>query len=222
MSTYVIGDIHGCLTALETLLHLIDPTPEDTIITLGDYIDRGPDSKGVIDLLIEFSKTRNLITLKGNHEQMLEHASLDTLSLMNWATNGGIETLDSFPDCDYIDQIPEPYWDFITNCKLYHETETHILVHAGLDPKLPLEEQTEEDLLWLRFDNLKPHQSEKTIICGHTPDRKEFKPRTKKGAICIDTYVYHTGYLTCLELETGTYHQANQKAQTKTGSIAVK
>jgi len=150
---------------------------------------------------------------------MLQDAMDEEVALINWAINGGIETLKSFPKLEYIEDIPTKYWDFIEQCKNYHETNDHIFVHAGLKPNIDIGDQAEEDLLWIRFNELKPHKSQKILVCGHTPDRKKYKPRTKKGAICIDTYVYGEGYLTCLDMETGTYVQANEEGKTREGKI---
>jgi len=216
MRTLAIGDIHGCLKALETLADYVNFSPDDTIITLGDYIDRGPNSKGVIDYLLELRKTHQLITLKGNHEAMMEDARSQYDDLMNWLMNGGIETLTSFAAVEF-DQIPQHYWKFLESCQGYHETDNHIFVHAGIVPDLPLDEQSNDTLYWLRFNSLTPHQSKKTIICGHTPQRPP-KPKVKDQAICIDTGACNRGWLTCLDVDSGHYWQANQKGKTRKGT----
>jgi len=197
------------------LADYVDFSPKDTIITLGDYIDRGPDSKGVIDFLLKLRKTHQLITLKGNHEAMMEDAQNQYEDLMNWLMNGGIETLTSFGAVEF-NQIPQQYWKFFESCQDYHETDHYIFVHAGLAPDLPLDEQSEDNLYWLRFNSLDPHQSKKTIICGHTPQRPR-KPKVKDHAICIDTGACNRGWLTCLDVDSGRYWQANQKGQTRQG-----
>ncbi len=217
MRTLAIGDIHGCLKSLETLVDFIDLSKDDTLIILGDYIDRGPDSKGVIDYLLELQKTHNLILLKGNHECMIEEARVYYEDLMNWLLNGGIETLKSFEVIDFED-IDDKYWEFFKNCRKYHETENFIFVHAGLSPDLALEEQSEHSLYWLRFHKTKQHKSGKRIICGHTPQRPA-KPAVKDHAICIDTGACNRGWLTCLDVDTGIYWQANEKGKTKRGKI---
>lgn len=217
MRTLVIGDIHGCLKALKSLIEYIGPTPEDSLITLGDYIDRGPHSKGVIDYLIELQTTHQLVPLKGNHECMMENARSHDDELMNWLMNGGIETLASFGAADF-DQIPPMYWDFLASCLPYHETNDHIMVHAGLCPETPLDQQTEFSLYWLRFHETQHHQSGKTMICGHTPQRNG-TPTVEPHAICIDTWACNKGWLTCLDPNSGQYWQANQKGKTRKGSI---
>jgi serine/threonine protein phosphatase 1 len=217
MRTLAIGDIHGCLTALETLAHFVDFSPEDTIITLGDYIDRGPNSKKVIDYILRLRKTHQVITLKGNHELMMEDARTEYDDLMNWLLNGGIETLTSFGAVEF-EQIPLCYWEFFKSCLSYHETDNHIFVHAGLAPDLLLHEQSDHDLFWLRFHQTEQHHSGKTIICGHTPQRPEV-PTVEDHAICIDTGACNSGWLTCLDVDSGEYWQANQKGKTRRGNI---
>lgn len=210
--TLVFGDIHGCLLAFENILENINLTEEDTIIFLGDYVDRGPDSKGVIDKIIQLRETYNVITLKGNHEEIMQLADLSLSGYAWWRTVGGDITLRSF-DCD-VEDIDQTYWDFIDSLKLYHETENHIYVHAGLKPNIPLTEQDEDTLLWLRFPQLKPHSSGKRIVCGHTPQRGAGLPTALPHAICVDTHSYGAlGYLTCLDMDTGDCYQANRNGK---------
>ncbi len=215
--TLAIGDVHGCLDALTALEDLVGFNESDTIITLGDYIDRGPDSKGVIDWIIAAREKYNLITLTGNHELMMEDAKNSAQDHQFWSLNGGENTLNSF-DCR-VEDIPAKYWEFIKSCKLFHETEEHIFVHAGLDPLLPPRDQTPDTLCWLRFGNLKAHSSNKTIICGHTPQRSHI-PSILPHAICIDTHAFTpTGYLTCLDVKSGEYWQSNNKGVTRKNTL---
>ncbi len=215
--TLAIGDIHGCLQALKNLEEFVDFNEEDTIITLGDYIDRGPESMQVLDWLMEARQKYELITLLGNHERMMEDATLDAGAYYFWEMNGGTQTLRSF-DCE-VEDVPNKYWQFIKSCKLFHETESHIFVHAGLEPQQPPGEQKEDVLCWLRFGDLEPHSSEKTIVCGHTP-QKSFIPGVLPHAICIDTPAFRPeGYLTCLDVDSGTYWQANSKGDTRKNTL---
>lgn len=218
MRTLVIGDIHGCLTALKTLVESLDLTPDDKLITLGDYIDRGPDSKGVIDYLLDLKTKHNVITLKGNHELMIAGARNDEEELHFWLMNGGITTAESF-NADTLDDIPEKYWDFLDDCLLYYETADHIIAHAGLEPNTFLSEQTTDSLCWLRIDETEPHMSGKTLICGHTPQRNG-KPLRLPHAICIDTHVFGDKWLTCLDIETSNYWQANEAGNTQKGCLS--
>lgn len=217
MRTLVIGDIHGCLRALETLVEYVAPGGGDTIVTLGDYIDRGPDSKGVIDFLTSFSGAADIVTLKGNHELMMENARYSAQELYFWLVNGGEATLDSFRAAS-LDYIDDGYWEFIAQCRLYHETEHHIMAHAGLEPGLPPGEQPEDALLWKRIGETEPHVSGKTLVCGHTSQRSG-DPLVLGHAVCIDTYACGGGWLTCLDVGSSTFWQANQLGETRTGNL---
>lgn len=218
--TLAIGDIHGCLNALKTIEVAINFNKSDTIIVLGDYIDRGPDSKGVLDWMIDSQAKYNLITLLGNHEEMMDEALLCPEAYYFWIMNGGDDTLKSFKQSS-IDGIQHKYWEFIKSCKLFHETEDHIFVHAGLEPLLPASEQETDILCWLRFRDLKPHISNKMIICGHTPQQGNV-PGVLPHAICIDTYAFHhKGYLTCLDVNTGEFWQANNHGEIRKSRIGM-
>lgn len=210
MRTLAIGDIHGCLNAFKDLIKQIDLKPEDTLITLGDYIDRGPDSKGVVDYLIELRQQCHLITLRGNHEDLMHKAFDSHQDMIMWFNVGGISTVQSYKKDEKVD-IPEAHLDFYESCLLYHETDTHIFVHGGLQPELDIEDQDIEDLLWLRFDELKPHKSQKIIVCGHTPQR-DYTITDKGHAICIDTHAFADGCLTCLDVDSGKTWQAAEYA----------
>ena len=94
--TIAIGDIHGCLDALNALLDAIQPTRDDTIVTVGDYVDRGPDSKGVLERLLQLEQTTNLVPLMGNHEEMLIAVLERQMEPYSWLNHGGVETMDSY------------------------------------------------------------------------------------------------------------------------------
>ncbi len=215
--TFVVGDIHGCMTSLKLMEEFIGFEKSDTIILLGDYIDRGPDSMGVLDWCIAAKERFNLITLIGNHELMMHDAKEEVADYLSWIMNGGQDTLRSF-GCK-LKEIPQKYWDFIYNCELYHETTNYILVHGGLEPHKTLVDQTPESACWIRFRDLKQHQSKKTIICGHTPtDNKE--PEANDYGICLDTHVFNSqGYLTCLQLDTGDYWQTSERGKGRVGKL---
>jgi serine/threonine protein phosphatase 1 len=218
MRTLVIGDIHGSLTALKALGEFVDFSPDDVIITLGDYIDRGPDSKGVIDYLIELKESHEVVTLMGNHEAMMEKARHTEQERYFWLLNGGEATLDSFRVAN-LDHIEPSYWSFINSCERFYETGNHIIAHGGLEPETDLEEQSDRDLFWRRISETESHKSGKTLVCGHTPQRNGM-PLVLDHAICIDTFAFGPGgWLTCLDIETGEYWQANQKGETRKNSL---
>ena len=178
MRLLAIGDIHGCATAFQTLLDFVKPTPGEQFITLGDYVDRGPDSKGVIERLIGLNVAGQLRPLRGNHEVMMlgaRQGGADDLRF--WLTCGGVETLESYSptkDDVLLDHVPDTHWHFMKHtCCDWYETGRFIFVHANLDPQLPLERQTAFDLQWevLSPQFHVPHYSGKTMICGHTEQR---------------------------------------------------
>lgn len=212
-----ISDIHGCLTALEALAAFVPFSDDDLLITLGDYVDRGPNTREVIDWLIARLGTGHLIPLRGNHEIMLMEAREGDDEFQFWLKFGGREALASYstaPNVGLTD-IPISHWQFIENeTRRYHETDTHMFVHAGLEFDLPLADQPDEALFWQRFYYPPPHQSGKTMICGHTAQR-EGRPLNIGHAVCIDTWVYGEGWLTCLDPVTGEYWQANQRGETR-------
>lgn len=208
--TFAIGDVHGCLDALVELIHAINPQANDTIITLGDYVDRGPNSSDVLEFLISLSHHCTLIPILGNHEEMMLCAINDVSNLKRWLTAGGSETLLSYgwkagtSRRSLADWIPEHHRAFLANCHAYHETSTHLFLHAGYDPDLPMEQQTGEALRW-RVTNpstVQPHCSGKIAIVGHTP---QFSGKVLDLGFlkCIDTNCVRGGCLTAIEVETG-------------------
>ena len=213
MRTLAIGDIHGCLTALETLLRAVDAGPDDLIIALGDYVDRGPDSRGVLELMISLWWQERLVAIRGNHDAMMCGARGDRSAQAMWRALGGDATLQSYGGS--LDGVPPAHWDFLEHaCVNYYETATHIYVHAGLWPDLPLDEQPEFVLFYERFVDPAPHQSGKIMICGHT-SQKSGLPVNRGHAICLDTKAYADQWLTCLHVESGKLWQANQRGATR-------
>ncbi|MBK1833545.1 metallophosphoesterase family protein [Roseibacillus ishigakijimensis] len=206
-----IGDIHGCLTSLETLLDTVQPTPDDLVVTLGDYVDRGPDSKGVIDFLLAFRQTHQLVHLMGNHEIQMLRALEGAPHLARFlsAACGGQGTLDSYGGS--FEDVPGEHWDFMKSAALYHELEGHILVHAGLAADLPVDQQGRETYYYQRFYEQEPHCSGKVVVCGHTIQGD--LPSDIGHAICLDTCAYGGGWLTALDLDSGHLWQSNEKGQ---------
>jgi serine/threonine protein phosphatase 1 len=220
MRVLAIGDIHGCSKALNHLLAAIGPRKSDLIITLGDYVDRGPDSAGVIERLIRLREKHRLICLRGNHEQLMLHARLGRDRLIEWSHGDVNTTLASYalPGVQpTLDHVPAAHWDFLENgCVDWHETDTHLFVHAGLDPGLPMTEQPDFVLRWQRFSDPQPHASGKVMVCGHTA-QKNGSPLNIGHAICIDTGACRKGWLTCLEATTGYVWQTTETGQFRSG-----
>lgn len=219
-----IGDIHGCLAAFDTLIAALKLRPQDQIVTLGDYVDRGPNSKDVINRLIDLDDRKQLVALRGNHELMMLRArsSKRQTEFYHWLAKGGQETLASYSskkNTKKLATIPQEHWNFLENiCVDWWETASHFFVHANAYSNLPLKQQPERMLFWQKFSNPSPHCSGKIMVCGHT-SQKSGQPLNIGHAICIDTWVYGKGWLTCLDVKSGRVWQANQKGQVRTAWI---
>lgn len=209
MQRIAIGDIHGCHRALITMLDLISPSTDDLIVTLGDYVDRGPDSKAVIDTLLEFKKTHNLVHLMGNHEIQMIRALETPHDKARFLSDlcGGQDTLDSYGGT--FDDVLDSHWEFMHTAKLYHELDNHILVHAGVTSETPVDQQDQETYYYQRFYSQKPHISGKTVVCGHTIQGD--LPTNIGHAICLDTCAYGGGWLTALDVDSGQIWQTNEQ-----------
>ncbi len=187
-SIIAIGDIHGCVQSLHALWKKLEPYIDYTHVFVGDYIDRGPDSKGVVDFLLEVQNERESIFLKGNHELMLLN-SLATGNSNNWMLNGGQTTLNSY-NVKNIFELPDDHLDFFLNLKVYYETDDYFFVHAGAPAGQTLEEskkdESMEDYFLLGREHLNAFETpwEKTVVFGHTPSAH---PIRKQNMIGIDT-----------------------------------
>jgi serine/threonine protein phosphatase 1 len=207
-----IGDIHGCAKALAAIIEAIDPGPQDTLVVLGDVIDRGPDSRGVLEQLIRLKDRCQLVPLLGNHEEMLLTAR-QGVDVRFWLNLGGRETLASYGAFKEVKDVPQDHIDFLWQWGDYYETETHLFVHAYYDPDQPLSGQPWRSLRWQSLPrDARPHCSGKVAIVGHTPQ--------PSGEIldlgflkCIDTLCHDGGWLTALEVQTGQAWQANQAGE---------
>jgi serine/threonine protein phosphatase 1 len=224
MRTLAIGDIHGCSGMLDDLIRAVQPTRADQLIFLGDYVDRGPDSKGVIDRVLALRQQLNVVCLRGNHELMMGRARRDKSEYKMWHAVGGRQALDSYGKpgrAGTLADVPSDHWQFLEEmCLDYHETDRHIFVHAGVASDLPLDEQDE---MWLFWEFLNPdcppsHASGKTVICGHT-SQKSGEILDCESAICIDTYAYGGGWLTCLDVDARRYWQVNIIGKVRTGIV---
>jgi serine/threonine protein phosphatase 1 len=218
MRILAIGDIHGCSKALTTLLAAVAPQPDDLLIALGDFVDRGPDSRGVLDLLIDLKAKHRLVALKGNHEQMMMEARDAWNGSRMWQVCGGRATLASYGSEGKpgdLSAVPEAHWKFLDEELVdYLETDRHFFVHASAYYDIPLDEQPWDMLRWERLDEKGlPHVSGKVMVCGHTK-QPDGVPLNLGHAVCIDTGVYdEAGWLTCLEVGQERYWQANQRGE---------
>jgi serine/threonine protein phosphatase 1 len=212
--TLALGDIHGCYRSLVTLEAFAKFTPEDRIITLGDYVDRGPASKDVLEWLIDHDANGKLIALRGNHELMMLAARKSSRHREEWLASGGEAVFSSYAT-DRLEDIPQPHWDFLaTKLRSHYQTKTHFFVHANVVPDMPLADQPAYMLYWESFGNPPPHESGLTMVCGHTPQHSG-RPRDIGHAICIDTWVCNGGWLTCLDVENRYCWQASERGATR-------
>jgi serine/threonine protein phosphatase 1 len=225
--TIAIGDIHGCSEALAALIEAIKPGPEDTLIPLGDYIDRGPNSPGVLDQLLALADRCQLVPLLGDHEEMLMHALSDKAAFKTWLTCGGVQTLRSYgwaaggPRSVLASWVPSRHRDFLASCRPYQETGTHLFMHAGFLPDLPMDQQPGQVLLWRVTDARTPgHCSGKTAIVGHTAQRSG-EVLDLGHLVCIDTNCFRGGWLTALDTVTGRIWQADRAGRLRPGHWAI-
>ncbi|MCC6124005.1 MAG: serine/threonine protein phosphatase [Pirellulales bacterium] len=211
-----IGDLHGCFAAFEAVLEKIAPQPDDTLITLGDYVDRGPDSRGVIDLLLQLRRACRLVPLLGNHDEIFVNVCDDPETYMaDWLCFGGDATLASYRTKQPT-AVPAAHLEFIESCTLLYESERHFFTHGSYDPALPFDEQDPRVLLWgkVRPEPPGPHYSGKIAILGHTAQR-DGKILDLGHLKCIDTCCYGAGVLTALEVNTGQVWQADKNGKMK-------
>ncbi len=213
--TIAIGDIHGCKAALDIVLTKLAIQQDDTLVVLGDAVDRGPDTRGVVERLLELREQCRLVFLLGNHEEMmLEWLDAEKPESF-WLAVGGQEAVDSYGGPN---KIPAEHIDFLRSGLDYWESDTEVFVHACLEPGVPLGEQKPEWLRWSRVTALEePLESGKRVICGHTP-QVTGEPLIYPGWMCIDTLVYGHGYLTAVDLGSGRFYQANQAGVLRTGT----
>jgi serine/threonine protein phosphatase 1 len=207
-----IGDVHGCSVALKMLIAAINPQPEDTIVTLGDYVDRGPDSRGVIDQLIALVDRCELIPLLGNHDFMLLESMSDQAMFNFWMSCGGNATLESYGGS--LENIPFEHLVFLRGLQPFYETERYIFVHANYDERLPINQTPADLLLWQHVTPRPPgqHCSGKMVVVGHTPQGNGCV-LDLGHLLCLDTYCFGGGWLTAMNIETGELWQADQEGQ---------
>jgi serine/threonine protein phosphatase 1 len=204
---FVVGDLHGCLDELERLLDHLAPGNGDTVCFLGDYIDRGPQARGVIDRLLRLRREgTQCVFLKGNHEDMF-------LAFMGqpgrhgdaFLWNGGDATLASYgchglPGAEVARRLPAEHREFLDGLRTHAYFDNFLCVHAGVRPSRPLASQAEEDLLWIREEFIShPHEFPYTVLFGHTPHREVFVDLPYK--LGLDTGLVFGNRLSCFEID---------------------
>lgn len=203
MAVFAIGDVHGCADELEDLLALLPLDDNSTVVTLGDYIDRGPYSRRVIEVLMRAREKHNIVSLSGNHEEMLREFldGSNPQRVARFILNGGSSTLADFANDHGEWVIPKDHLEFLEGLKLWHETDDHFFVHAGV-PDVPLKEldpvRDRDELLWIRRAFISnTRRWEKRIVHGHTPVNAVEVSATR---INVDTACAYGGFLTAIEL----------------------
>ncbi|MGB9081418.1 MAG: metallophosphoesterase family protein [Desulfuromonadaceae bacterium] len=209
---FIIGDIHGCAATLRRLVDdTLRPSPADRIYLLGDLIDRGPDSKGVLDFIFELrERGLSVASVRGNHEEMYLQAGLDLRYRELWKANGGIAALASFL-ADAPGDIPGRYHDFLESLPSYILLEDFVIVHAGLNFDIPNPFLDTDAMLWTRSSYVDRQRiGGRRLICGHTPvTRTRLEESLNSSKIMLDNGcvfggIPEMGNLAALELESMT------------------
>jgi serine/threonine protein phosphatase 1 len=218
--TIAIGDIHGCLAPFEQLLSKLALCTDDTLVILGDVVDRGNDSRGVIERLLKLRDECKLVCILGNHEEMMLDCVDDEMFLQDWLIHGGSETLDSYGKGWTPDRLPEEHLDFLRSWSDYYETPSHFYAHGNYLADKSLSQQPWHEVRWdsLRDRVPKMHCSGKTAVLGHTSN-KQGEILNLGYLVCIDTYAHGGGWLTALEPETGKVWQANIHGEFREGKL---
>ena len=208
MRRFVIGDVHGCSKALRAIIEKIAPRSEDQLIFLGDFIDRGPDSRGVIDLMLSIAQQSRVIGLRGNHEVMLLGVVYGGCDPQLWLQGGGAATLASYGGA--IGKIPASHLDFFRSLRPHHETERELFIHAGYDPAVPAEETDDATRYWNHLTDIPAaHCSGKRVFVGHTPQANG-QVLDRGHLVCLDTYCFGGGWLTAFDLDTDQIIQSSR------------
>ncbi len=183
----------------------------DTVVILGDIVDRGPGSRQVIERLLDMRSRCNLVYILGNHEELMLDVLVDGNLLSEWLDVGGLETVESYQGDP--GNIPAEHIEFLASGEDYWVGEHELFVHANLQPGVELALQSAE---WLRWTHLtgkeRPHPSGKRVVCGHTPQPYGV-PKVLPGWVCIDTYAFGGGWLSCLDVGCNELFQANEAGE---------
>jgi serine/threonine protein phosphatase 1 len=207
------GDVHGCHRALLRLLGLLAVTAADTLVFLGDVVDRGPSSRQVVECLLSLRERSKLVLIMGNHEEMMRDA-ISGRGLYNaWLDAGGRQTMESYGGS--IDNIPPAHLRFLLSAQPFWETDTEIFVHANLEHGVSLANQTSEFLRWKHLSGSeRPYRPGKRVICGHTP-QTDGVPLVLDGWVCLDTFAHGGKWLTCLEVASDRVYQASEEGDVR-------
>lgn len=200
MLTYAVGDVHGCLNKLKSLVAACRQHAggeEMLLVFLGDYIDRGPESAGVVRYILglQADAPQGIIALKGNHEAWALAVLDGLLPAMSWLRNGGTATLSSYGVSE-VGKLPKPHLDWMRSLPLTHDDGRRLFVHAGIDPRKPLHAQDDQDLIWIREPFLDDDRDYgRLIVHGHTP-LETAEPDLRPNRLNLDTAAVFGGPLT--------------------------
>lgn len=225
---FAIGDIHSCPDELGAMVKALAPAAGDTVVFVGDYVDRGPSARAVVDLLLDLERgPAEIVFLKGNHEDMmLSFLGMPGHYGESFLFNGGAATLESYGVNEQNlpaagEHIPEQHLGFFSRLSTSYLRPPFLFVHAGIMPTRQLEEQSVEDMLWIRQEFIfNPHRLDATVVFGHTPMREVLVDLPYK--LGIDTGLVYGGKLTCIEFTEGVLYQvARGSRQAKSKAIKV-
>jgi len=225
MRQFVIGDVHGCLEELVALVEGLPLERGDTLVFLGDYVDRGPNSRGVVDFILHLRGRGEyeIRCLKGNHEDMLlSFVGLGGNHGDMFLFNGGFATLTSYEvnatgnpsagGAQFLSALPASHRDFFASLDPYCFLGEFLCVHAGIQPLRSWEEQVEEEMLWIRQEFIQnEHPFPNTILFGHTPMQEVFFHLPYK--VGLDTGLVYGNRLSCLEVTGKTLFQVRRGSQ---------
>jgi serine/threonine protein phosphatase 1 len=224
MSLYAIGDLHGCPDELEVVLDAVAPGTGDTVVFLGDYVDRGPAVRRLVDRLLRLdAEPFTSVFLKGNHEDMLlAYVGVGGLHGEVYLENGGGMTLASYGvpagtargDATRA-RLPEDHLAFFQRCRMCHLAPPFLFVHAGIRPGIALTDQSDEDLLWIREEFfLRRHALPYTVVFGHTPSREARVDLPY--SLGLDTGLVYGNKLSCLDVDGRRLVQVTRGARAAT------
>jgi serine/threonine protein phosphatase 1 len=217
-----IGDIHGCAAALRAIIEAISPRSDDTLITLGDCVDRGSESRQVIEEMLLLRERCQLVPLLGNHEEMMLNFMDGKQQPDNWLDVGGVATVRSYSRKSDPDDIAPEHVAYIRTWGDFYETSSHFFAHGNYEPDRPLSEQHWQTMRWLSLKSCipGPHLSGKTAVVGHT-SLKDGEVLDLGHLICIDTYCWGSGWLSALDTTTGQIWQVDREGRARKGVKAL-
>jgi len=222
MRLLTIGDIHGHTGALNALLDEVCPTSSDELVFLGDYVDKGPDVAGTLELLSTLSQEHDWIFLRGNHDQMMLDVYRDASTFAVWECLSGDDPLSSYGSGtteELLMSVPDHHIRFLADrCCDFHETDSFIFVHAGIRAYVTPSAEEVERLQWTVLSSAAAHTSGRTVVCGHS-SQESGRIADYGHTICIDTGITKGKYLTCLDLGDFSYTQASSDGKILKGLL---